>query len=287
MTNNDPLDPLEGEQTEDQPEHEVDGIRAQIDEILGNPQIAKKLGEGAGEITGLAMKGLLSLVAIPVYLILRIVPKSHKLGEALVDAGYKLMLKTTGADTIVNQIYGDGVVKPTAGSWHSDEHEFETADGQAYKADRLGFPYRQNGKYAMVWALREGREITDPLEAYMGGQRRLGNYDEHLRTDGSGKDVAIHAETEGYDGRALSFRDGWRLFGSKVTQQDMKRQETRGKLAELDWSTRQQLYLVLIFAGGLALGMFGPALAQSIAGGGGGGGGSVGISLLLTVPGVF
>ncbi|ELZ95004.1 hypothetical protein C440_08007 [Haloferax mucosum ATCC BAA-1512] len=287
MTDNDPLDPTDNPtSTDDQTR-----FRARLDETFADTaETGKKLGEGSGKVTAMALKGLLSLVAIPLYLVLRIVPKSHKLGEALVDAGYKTMLKTTGADTIVNTIYGDGVVKPIAGSWHSEEHEYQTTDGQAYKADRLGFPYRQNGKYSMVWALREGREITDPLEAYMGAQRRLGNYDEHLRTDGSGKDVAIHAETDGYEGRALSFRDGWRLFGSKVTQQDMKRQETRGKLAELDWSTRQQLYLVLIFGGGLALGMFGPALATSIAGGGGGGGIGGGISLPLfinSLPGVF
>jgi hypothetical protein len=266
MSNDDPLD--DGEQ--------------QTDGVLDNARSSgRSVGNRLGDFVVMAFSGLLSLFAIPLYLVLRIVPKSQNLGQSFVNVGYKLLLKTTGGDTIVNEIYGDGVVKPKPASWQSDEHEFRTVDGEAYKADKLGFPYRHDGKFGVAWALREGREVTDPLEAYIGGQRRRGNFEEHLRTDGAGKDVAILAETEGYEGRALSFRDGWRLFGSKVTQEDMKRQETRGKLAELDWSTRQQLYLVLVFAGGLALGMFGPALAQSIAGGGGGIGGGLSLPIML------
>ncbi|RDZ39408.1 hypothetical protein C5B91_20155 [Haloferax sp. Atlit-10N] len=286
MTDNDPLKPdnHDEQQNNTQPETRRDKLESKLRE---STSVGQTIGDGFGKLGAVTIQGLIALFSIPLFILFRIIPKSHTIAEGIVDIGYKLMLKSSGGDTIINQIYGDGVVKPVAGSWNSEDHEFRTVDGQEYKADRLSFPYRQNGKYALTWALREGREITDPLEAYMGGQRRRGNYEEHLRTDGAGKDVAIHAETEGFDGRALSFRDGFRLFGSKVTQQDMKRQETRGKLAELDWSSRQQLYLVLIFAAGLALGMFGPSLATSIAGGGGGVGGGLSLPIFATIPGVI
>lgn len=74
-----------------------------------------------------------------------------------------------------------------------------------------------------------------------------------------------------YKGQIISFREGFELFGSKVTEEDMKNQEVRGKLAALnvkDWGGNWKYILALLAA--FALGLFGPGLAAQIASGAGG-----------------
>ena len=231
-----------------------------------------------------ALRGWSLLVYAFLAGILARIPKTGALADAIIISGYKFKKKITKADVIVHSIYGDGVVLPSAGYWHSDESEYRTENGEKFSAGGIGFnPKYVGGKVPVVWALREGREITEPLEAYMGTQRRLGNYEPHVRADG-GRDVAIDAETAGYDGRALSFRDGWHFFGSKVTQEDMDLQEKRGKIAELEGRyLSNDIKMLLVGAGGLCLGLFGPALAASIAGESGG---AVGGGGLPTLPGL-
>ncbi|MUV57228.1 hypothetical protein [Halogeometricum sp. CBA1124] len=288
MTNDEPHDdPLEP--TDAQPDEQTDHpsrleqAKRRIDFEYDDSN-AKRAADGLARVARVILDGWAVFVLTLFFKILSFVPKSGVLGDKFIDAGYKLKLKTTSADTIINVIYGDGMVIPRAAEWHTTENEYRLNDGKAYKSDQLTAPRLVNGKYPTVWTLAEAAEIMDPIAAYTAGQRRRGNYDQHLRTDGAGKDVAIHAETEGYDGRAISFRDAYRLFGSNVSQEDMNLQATRAKLAEIDFSTRQQVMMVLIFAGGVALGLFGPALAQSIAGGGGGGGIGVSLPLFLGVP---
>ncbi|SFR34162.1 hypothetical protein [Halogeometricum limi] len=279
MTNDDNTnDPLESnpDQTED-----PSRLEQFLEDYDGSH--AKRAGDALTSLCSTVVRGWAVFVGVFIYKILSIVPKSGALGDKLIDAGYKTKLKTTDADTIVNVIYGDGVVIPRAAEWRTTENEYRLGDGKAYKTDQLASPRLVNGKYPTVWALAESAEVMDPLAAYAAGQRRRGNYQQHLRTDGAGKDVAIDAETEGYDGRALSFRDAYRLFGSNVSQEDMNLQATRAKLAELDWSRKEQVVLLLAFAGGAALGLFGPAIASKIAGTAASSGGGISLPLFAGV----
>lgn len=238
---------------------------------------AYRAGETVATYLSRALRGWAILMYRFLTGLLSKVPKTGALADAVILGGYKWKKKLTGADVLVHTIYGDGVVLPSAGYWQSDESEYLTEHGERFSAKGVGFdPKLIGGKVPAVWALREGREITEPIEAYMGAQRRLGNYEPHVRPDG-GTDVAIDAETGGYDGRALSFRDGWDLFGSKITQEDMDLAEKRGKIAELEGRyLSNEVKTVLLVLGGVALGLFGPALAASIAGGASGGGGGFG-----------
>ncbi|WP_224332878.1 hypothetical protein [Haloprofundus halobius] len=270
MTDNEsPNDGHDTEQT-DSP-IEPDGFVKQVKATAKDGgSSAGKAGRTIGGTIAAAVKGWCVFWMALVYWSLKPIPRTGALGAALINAGHKIVMKTTSADVICNVIYGDGVVATRGATWNSQDAEYETTNGEKFSAKGIGFaPKRVNGKFPVVWALREGREITEPLEAYMGTQRRLGNYEPHARADG-GRDVAIDAETSGYEGRALSFRDGWRLFGSKVTQEDMGNQAKRAKLAELDFSRSDTLWVLLAALGGVALGLFGPALATSIAGGGSG-----------------
>ena len=219
------------------------------------------------------------------YVFLAKVPKTGGLADAFLNAGHKMKMKATGADVIANVIYPDGVVVPRAAWWNSDEMSYKTDNGETFSAEGIGFdPKRVNGKFPVIWALREGAEVTEPLEAYVGTQWRLGNWHEYARSDG-GADIAIDATTPGAAGRALSFRDGWRLFGSKITQEDMSLQAQRAKLAELDGQMSDGLKLVLVGAGGLVIGMFGPALAAKLAGGASGAvGGGIPLGFVHLAP---
>ncbi|REA03489.1 hypothetical protein DEQ92_10350 [Haloferax sp. Atlit-6N] len=266
----DPLEP-------DEPELFAN-TRTKLDEESEDHKIARKAGDASGGLVYNFFRGWWVFWVSFWLKVLRFVPRTNKLGDKVIDAGYKLKLKTTGADTITHVIYGDGVIAPRASSWHTTENEFRSENDERFKTDEQGIPYRMLGKYPVAWALGKYAETTDPIEAFMGGQRRRGEFEPTATTDG-GTDVAIHAEVadDEYDGRVISFRDGYRLFGSKVTQEDMSLQGTRAKLAELDWSRKEQLYLVLVGLGGVALGLFGPALAASIAGSASGTGGGINV----------
>jgi hypothetical protein len=274
--------------TADVEEFVVDQEETAVDQEAGvdEARLAKATatGERVGAILAKALGGWGKLLYAFFAGVLRFVPRSGKIADGAIISAYKFKKKVTNADVLVNTIYGDGVVIPSAGYWQSDELGYKTENGERYSARGIGFdPKLIGGKVPVVWALREGREITEPLEAYMGGQRRRGRYEPHLRPDG-GRDIAIDAETRGYDGLALSFRDGWRFFGSKVTQEDMDLAEKRGKIAELeDRYLSNDIKMLLVGAGGLCLGLFGPALAASIAGSGGG---AVGGGGLPTLPGL-
>ena len=229
---------------------------------------AELWGRKAGQLLLMTGKGWFAGVYAFVAGMLSKWPRKVDLADKYIRKAYDFKRRVSGADVLVNVIYGDGMVVPRAGYWQSKEMEYHTENGEKFSARGVGFdPKRIAGKVPVVWALRESAEITEPLEAYMGGQRRLGNAQPHVRTDG-GDDIAVHAETAGYQGRALSFADGWRLFGSKVTQEDMDLQEKRGKLAELDSDgMSSEVKLVLAFVGGALLAWFGPALALKILGG--------------------
>lgn len=305
-------------------------------------EASRGTAETAGGAVGTVLALLAKLLAMAVdgtwiflqATVLKFLNKLPKvdIGDGLIVAGHKM--KLGNADAIVNVIYGDGMVKPRSATWQSEETAFKTDNDEMFYAKGIGYnPKRMNGKVPVVWALRVGSEITEPLEAAIANARRHGRFRPFTRASGE-SDVAVdldadrldeppgvgprrEAATDGgvatdaagamagpqrtinadtddpYDGMIVSFRDGYELFGSKVTQEDMQAQETRGKLAVLDWERRDQLKLALMLLAAVALGLFGPAIAQQIAGAasgagsggfGVGGGGGFG---LFSLPGVL
>lgn len=109
-----------------------------------------------------------------------------------------------------------------------------------------------------------------------------------MSVDRAVRGAAHRASMPDYEGQIVSFREAFELFGSKVTEEDMKNQEVRGKLAALnvkDWGSNWKYILALLAA--FALGLFGPSLAAQI-GGAAGGVIQSGPSLPITLfPGVF
>lgn len=304
--------------------------RAELQEALPAQQ-AYEAGDTVGRSVKRLVDGWLVGLGAFVYGVLKWVPKSGAIGDSLMTAGAKIKKKR--GDVLLNVIYGDGVVVPRAATWQSEERVFETPNGEEFSARGIGFdPKRLNGKVPVVWALRAGSEVTEPLEAAIANARKLGRFQPFTRASGE-SDVAVdidpngygygpgvgrpgrgggesaavpdggmvgqpgavnqavdaaHARAHGqaepdYEGQIISFRDGFELFGSKVTQEDMKQQETRGKLAVLDWDRKDAIKTALLVLGGVVLGLFGPSLAAQIASGAGGvieGGVSLPITIL-------
>ena len=87
------------------------------------------------------------------------------------------------------------------------------------------------------------------------------------------------------DGMVVSMEKAYETTHQKGSTEALEDAETRGRIAERfnDPGNKWALYCVLCLIGGLCLGLFGPALASSVAagGGGGGGGGLGGVSPLL------
>lgn len=220
------------------------------------------------------------------------------IAESLLVAGYKIRLRRKG-DVIVNVIYEDGIVKPRAAQYNSDGPYFETDNDEKFYAGGLGYsPKRIAGKVPVVWAMSIGSEITEPLEAPIAQARRLGQDAQVERHDGK-EDIAVELDPNqsaqsamadgglpAMNGWAVSWREAFELFGSKVTNEELNQQEERGFLAAMNFRRGDTWKWLLAVLGAFALGLFGPSLAASIAGGaasGGGGGGLSSLPLLLGV----
>ena len=87
------------------------------------------------------------------------------------------------------------------------------------------------------------------------------------------------------DGMVVSMKKAYETTHQKGSAEAFQTIEDRARIAERfgKSETKWALYLLLAGFGGIALGMFGPSLAQSIAGGGGGGG-LGGVSPLMIEP---
>lgn len=258
--------------------------------------------ESSGEQLGAMLAGFMALVLnglkAPFVGFWKRVKGGTTLAESIIVAGYKIRLRRKG-DVIVNVIYEDGVVKPRAATYNSDGPYFETDSDEKFYAGGLGYsPKRMAGKVPVVWAMSIGSEITEPLEAPIAQARRIGQDTEVERHDGK-DDIAVELDPstaaqdavadgglKAMDGWAVSFREAFELFGSKVTNEELNQQEERGFLAAMNFRRGDTWKWLLAVLGAFALGLFGPSLAASIAGGaasGGGGGGLSSLPLLLGV----
>lgn len=82
------------------------------------------------------------------------------------------------------------------------------------------------------------------------------------------------------EGMIVSLEKAYEMHHSQAGAEEMKKQEIRGRLSErFDGNKKTAMMYVLLLLGGILLGLFGPALAASIAGTDGGGST---VSLMLT-----
>ena len=236
------------------------------------------------------------------------VPKRSTLYKKMIKGSFKQLYKRSNAHVICCTIYGDGEMVPRIAKHDKETGKLETKNGEWWTASS-GLNPIFVGDTPVVFGVADDHELIDPVAARIAEAVDLGphRYTEVSETRegfapgvrngrGAGTGAGAGAVADGghephipcsfddvwldasnpepeNDGWIISLEKAYEMHWDKGSSEEMENQETRGMLAVMDprGDTKKALIFVLLFAGGIALGLFGPALASSIAGGDGGG----------------
>lgn len=241
-------------------------------------------------------------------------PKRTAVYRKFIKMGYQGMYEKTDAHMIANTIYGDGEMIPRPAELDSEKQQVKTSNGEEWTVENGVHPVRV-GKAPVVTGGADDHELYDHVAARIAEAVDASphNYQEVKRTpagykpvdsqaggeaamaDGAGT-IAQPASTfddiwvdisgeEESDGMIISMQKAYEMHWDQGSSEEMQNQETRGILAAKDpaGANKKALMYVLLLLGGIALGLFGPALASQLApsaGGAGGGGGGIAIALI-------
>lgn len=242
-------------------------------------------------------------------------PKRTGVYRKMIKLGYQGMYKKTDAHMVANTIYGDGEMIARPAQLDSDTQTVETSNGEEWTVENGIHPVRI-GDTPVVTGGADDHELYDHIAARVAEavDASTKNYQEVKQTpqghkpvdtqasrqqavaDGSGvltepsntfDDiwVDISNPNEDNDGMIISMAKAYDLHWDKAASEEMENQETRGILAAKDptGANKKALIYVALLLGGIALGLFGPALASQLAPSAGGatGGGGGGIAIML------
>lgn len=269
-----------------------------LDEHPQNDPEGDALGESIGYALVWPFAAIASLLGSVAYGASQIIPKRTSVYRKMIKLGYKGIYKKTGAHVVTNTIYGDGEMVPRKGSYDSEEQTLETSNGEWWTASS-GLQPVFIGDVPIVHGVADHHELVDPIAARIAETVDLGpqRYQEVERTpqgfapaagntnggaaaatDGGAASAGLSSTfddvwldvsnpVEENDGMIVSLEKAYELHWDQGSSEEMENQETRGMLAVMDPRSdrKKALMYVLLFAGGIALGMFGPGLAQSIA----------------------
>jgi hypothetical protein len=239
-------------------------------------------------------------------------PGRKKVYVGLIKAGYKGLYKKTSAQVIADTVYGDGEAVPRPAAIDGDTGNLETSNGEEWTVES-GLQPRYIGDVPVVTGVADQHELVDHVgariaEAVDYSPRR---HQPVKRTQNGTKPVDVspatqQGQTAATDGgnsllsQSMTFddiwvdtsnpderNDGWIVSMSKAYalhwdqagSEEMENQETRGILAAQDPRGDKKRLLIVgaMILGAFCLGLFGPALAQQIAGGASGAGGGIGL----------
>jgi hypothetical protein len=298
----------------DSQEFDVDELEQET--LDDGPGLGVKLGTAIAW-PFVAIAGLLGSIAFGMT---RLVPKRTAIYQKMIKLGYKGLYKKTGAHVIANTIYGDKEMVPRKAEYDSDEGNLETDNGEWWTASS-GLQPVFLGDVPIVYGVADDHELVNPIAARIAEAVDLGpqrwqavrettaGYAPISADSGAGARGTAAAVTDGgvagelglsstfddlwldvsnpiddNDGMIVSLQKAYELHWDQGSSEEMENQETRGMLAVMDPRSdrKKALIYVLLFAAGIALGMFGPSLAASIAPGDGGGGFSVGLWIAIS-----
>jgi len=246
--------------------------------------------------------------------ILGIFPKRTAVYRRLIKAGYQGLYHKTDAHVVANTIYGDGAMIPRPAEVDSETGNLETNNDEWWTVEN-GLETTRVGDVPVTTGVADHHELVDHVGARvaeavdMGGHRYQPVEDNgqgvepvdldadgrrtQAATDGAGQlaprpsntfdDIWIDVSNPepANDGMIVSMKKMYQMHFDRAGSEEMEQQETRGILAAQDPKSqaRMTLYVALALGAGVALGLFGPALASQLAGASGGGGGGVPIML--------
>ncbi|WP_226043508.1 hypothetical protein [Natrinema sp. DC36] len=244
---------------------------------------ADGLYESAGGFVTASVKAVAMLLIVPVLFVLKFIPRSQRLGDALVKAGYNLKKDLARSDVLVFSAYGDRAVFPRGASIQSEEKEYHTTNGEKYSFDAEGHnPYYLFGEIPIVFSLRGSAEVFEPIQAYIANRREAGSWVE--TGEGEDKQILIDGKPPGdADGLVLNWNKAWEMYYQKVSQKDLQDQFDIGRLTELSKGAQLKIALLVIgaFIGGAVFMLAIFWFIDNQMGGGGGGGESVLLTLQM------
>jgi len=265
----------------------------------------------AGEVAGyfifggpaLLVKGLLAFLRG----VVGFLPGRSRIYQKMIRAGYKQLYKQTNAHVVVDAVYADGDRVPRPAEVDREENKLKTSNGEWWTVS-TGMEKQFVGDTPVVTGVADQHETVDHVGARVAeavdlGPRRYTPVEQSRNgispatngamADGGQQlagttfdDVWLDASNPApdNDGWIVSLRKHYEMHFDRAGSEEMERQETRGVLSAQEPDERSEWLKLLIFVGGLALGLFGPALASAIAGGSGGvpgGFGTIMVGVLL------
>lgn len=276
---------------------------------------ARQAGESVGRAIAAIPLALLSflgsIVTGVVGAIVGKIPKRTGIYRKMIVAGYEGIQKNTGAHVVANTIYGDGKLVPRKAEVDDDKGHVETANGEWWTTPSGLHPVRI-GDAQVVTGVADDHMLVDHIGARvaecvdLGPQRRqnvsetAAGYapasvtspstavaDGGLSSQSTFDDIWLDISNPepANDGMIVSLDKHYEMHFDQGSSEEMENQETRGMLAVMDprGNKMQSLIYVLLFAGGIGLGMFGPSLAAQLAGTAGGSGSPVPVTLAVEV----
>jgi len=260
-------------------------------------------GADAGETVGAALAwpvaAIASLLGGIAMGISRFIPKRTAIYRKMIRLGYRGIYKKTGAHVIANTIYGDGEMVPRKATLDREEGNLETGNGEWWTASS-GLQPVYIGDTPIVYGVADHHELVDPIAARISEAVDLGPQRQQrvqrtargfepvtpgqqsaqaqaVADGGAAPDIPctfddlwidVSNPEDRNDGMIVSLEKAYAMHWDQGSSEEMENQETRGMLAVMDPrnNRKKALIYVLLFAGGIALGMFGPGLASQIAG---------------------
>lgn len=293
-------DPLEDD-------HDLDLGRADRDRDEEVRESSRAAGEALGSALAWPVAAIASLLGGLAFGLSKFIPKRTSVYKKMITLGYKGIYKKTGAHVVANTIYGDGEMVPRKATLDKETGQLETSNGEWWTATS-GLQPVYIGDTPIVYGVADDHELVDPIAARIAEAVDLGpqRYQRVERTargfepvtqpqgaqavaDGGADipctfdDVWIDASNpvDDNDGMIVSLEKAYAMHWDQGSSEEMENQETRGMLAVMDPrnNRKKALIYVLLFAGGIGLGMFGPGLAAQI---GGSAAQGTGIQLMLS-----
>ncbi|PCR89441.1 hypothetical protein [Natrinema ejinorense] len=274
-------------------------------------EAAETAGDSVAAVLYFPIKLLLAFFAKLIIGISRRIPGRSRIQKGLIKSGIEGLWKTTDANLIVMTIYGDGVAVPRPAQVNSDEGKVETANGEEWTLTDISTV--RIGKAPVAFGVADDHELASPVaarvaEAVDSDWRRVKTVQE--TADGISPTEYTDPQTTVADGGESGLREpfddvwvdarnplqstaGWivsmdkayELHWSQSSSEEMKMQETRGRLAEMDPEAHRgrAIRMVIIAIGCFALGLLGPALASRIAGTAASDGGGSAIPIMINL----
>lgn len=213
------------------------------------------------------------LVAVPLSILAKWVPKTSGLGYTLFYTGLRMIRDNSRADGVTFVFYGDKKMVPRPNQWNSADMSYETSNGEEFSADAEGHRPYDAGGVDVTFALRGSAQVFEPIQAFVAQKHELGQWLEAQLP--YGKDVLFDTSMpHGMDGMILSWEKAWEQFGAKISREDLQEQHRIGYLEALeeDLGNKLAMYTLLAYVGGLASALVMFYVFIRVFGGGGGGG---------------